>query len=78
MTYRNYRNQLHRQMISYLRFMKHADTDKQLLELHTEVNLLRNEIAFYDQFTASQMLQKVNFTDEVFESYGLIGVPIVV
>lgn len=70
MTYRNYRNSLNRLMLSYLRFMKHADTDQQLLELHAEVGELRTKIHNLDQFTASQMQEQVVFKEETFESFG--------
>lgn len=70
MTYRNYRNSLNKQMLSYLRFMKHADTDQQLLELHAEVSELRTNIHNLDQFTASQMQETVIFNEVVYESFG--------
>jgi len=57
-------------MLSYLRFMKCADTDQQLLELHTEVNELRTKIHNLDQMTASEMLVTVEFTESTYESYG--------
>jgi len=74
MTYKTHRDHLHKLMISYLRFMKLADTDEQLLELNTEVNTLRNQIDYYDQFTASQMVETVNFSEEVYESDGFLKV----
>lgn len=76
MTYRNYRNSLHKQMLSYLRFMKCADTDDQLLELHTEVNELRTKIHNLDQMTASEMLVTVEFTESTYESYGFPSIVI--
>lgn len=57
-------------MLSYLRFMKYADTDQQLLDLHTEVSELRVKINNLDQFTASQMQEKVGFKEVVYESFG--------
>lgn len=70
MTYRNYRNSLHKQMLAYLRFMRCADTDQQLLELNTEVNELRTKVHNLDQLTASQMLENVQFTEVEYESFG--------
>lgn len=70
MTYRNYRNSLNKQMMSYLRFMKCADTDQQLLDLNTEVNELRVKVHNLDQLTASQMMETVEFTESTYESFG--------
>lgn len=70
MTYRNYRNSLHKQMMAYLRFMKCADTDTELLALNAEVNLLRIKVEFLDRKTASQMQETVNFNEHTFQSMG--------
>lgn len=74
MTYRNYRNSLNKQMLSYLRFMKFTDTDQQLLDLNTEISELRVKIHNLDQLTASQMMGEVIFKEEVLKSYGVTGV----
>lgn len=68
MTYRNYRNALHRQMMDYLRFMKCVDTDAELLALNAEVNLLRIKVEFLDRKTASEMEETVRFDVHTFES----------
>jgi hypothetical protein len=70
MTYRNYRTQLHKQMLNYLRFMKHADTDEQLLELHAEVTELKAQIHYLDQLTVAQLLQTIAFKVDIYESDG--------
>ena len=70
MTYRNYRNALHKTMMSYLHFMKHCDTDEQLLALNAEANLLRVKIASLDKKTASEMLETVKFNEFTYESDG--------
>lgn len=77
MTFRNYRNSLYQQMLSYLRYMKYAETDQQLFDLNTEVSELRIKVHNLDQLTESQMLEVVNFKDEIFKSYGVTGVHII-
>lgn len=56
-------------MISYLRFMKHTDTDEQLLSLNAEANELRNKIEALDRKTASEMVQEVKFDTITIESF---------
>jgi len=68
MTYRNYRNSLHKLMLSYLHFMKCADTDEQLLALNSEVNLLRIKIDWLDKKTASEMQEVVRFDTITYKS----------
>lgn len=70
MTYRNYRNALHKQMMAYLRFMKCTDTDEQLLSLNGEVNILRIKIEFLDRKTASEMQEVVRFDVHTYHSEG--------
>lgn len=64
-------------MMAYLRFMKCADTDQQLLDLNTEVNDLRTKIHNLNQLTASQMLENVEFTESTYESFGFPDIKIV-